>query len=963
MGFARVFRFHGSTWIEETNLFASDGYPWGFSEFGYSVAISGERAVIGSPGWPDGIYAGAVYIYGSSANFELDCNGNGIPDECDIIDQTSTDINNNGIPDECEVDCNGNSIPDDWDIYKGNSVDCNANGVPDECDIASGTSSDIGSNGIPDECEPDCNGNNIPDYWDIKTGTSGDCNENGIPDECDITVTVGVITQNPACDINENTMVVCGSTGTTSETWFARNFYIDHDVTINSISWGSDVVANISAEFYFSTASGPGNPEYLTLVQVGSAVQPIDGGPWYTTPVNPFNVAGGSYLVVEVRFPETDEAYVIPAGTSTATAPTYVKAADCGIPTYVDLDIDIGYPEAQIVMCLPLNEEGGGSSDCNGNGIPDECEADCNGNGIPDECEEDCNGNGIPDECETFADCNENGIPDECEIGNDCNGNTIPDECEKLPDCNENGTPDECETFPDCNENGIPDECDISSGLEEDCNGNGVPDSCDVYFDDYVQRNVIFPQEMHEGYFGATVSISGNTAIVGSRLDPNLWGDNGWQDPVTIYRFNGTHWIIEATLTSEDPYFGMSVAIDGEIAVVGSLFVGESESGLAYVYRYNGSFWVEEAVIDAYDEETSDYPHYFGASISIYNDTIVIGAPEAEIEDDDGAYHNIGAAYVYHYDGSEWIKEAVLSNPEAVDSWGYFGWSVSIDDGTVAIGDPWADDGRGAAYVFKFLNGEWSGVTQLLASDGEGGDEFGFSVSVSGDNVIVGAYRKSSAEYYEDGAAYIYTYADSEWGNETKLVPQANLWDEYDHELWFGFSVSIDSNVCVVGQPANYAYDSSSVYIYRFEEGIWSEPELIASSDTDDVWYEYGFGWSVSLDGPYLMIGSPFEYDWDTPSEGRVFFFQENEGDCNANGIPDECEIADGSVQDYNENGIPDDCECLADVTGDGTVAVDDLLSLIAVWGTNNPIGDINYDNEVNVDDLLVLMAAWGDCP
>lgn len=162
---------------------------------------------------------------------------------------------------------------------------------------------------------------------------------------------------------------------------------------------------------------------------------------------------------------------------------------------------------------------GGGSLDCNNNGVPDECESDCNTNGIPDdcdvnsgfsedennnrfpdECEPDCNNNGVvdqidvdnntsqdcnnnlvPDECEIFQqDCNNNGVPDSCDP--DCNGNRIADDCEVAagtsPDCNSNSLPDDCEA--DCNNSGAPDDCDVASGASDDCNSNGLPDECDV---------------------------------------------------------------------------------------------------------------------------------------------------------------------------------------------------------------------------------------------------------------------------------------------------------------------------------------------------------------------------------------------------------------------------------------------------------------------------------------------------
>jgi hypothetical protein len=137
----------------------------------------------------------------------------------------------------------------------------------------------------------------------------------------------------------------------------------------------------------------------------------------------------------------------------------------------------------------------GFASDCNDNGLADDCEvalgdaADCNRNGVPDSCDIadgvslDDDGNGFPDECDT--DCNRNGISDleELASGNvDCNDNGVLDACDIAAgvsdDANQDGFPDECGT--DCNGNGIADDVDLAVGESEDCNGNGVPDECDL---------------------------------------------------------------------------------------------------------------------------------------------------------------------------------------------------------------------------------------------------------------------------------------------------------------------------------------------------------------------------------------------------------------------------------------------------------------------------------------------------
>jgi len=132
----------------------------------------------------------------------------------------------------------------------------------------------------------------------------------------------------------------------------------------------------------------------------------------------------------------------------------------------------------------------GTSLDCQGDGIPDECQLtdnDCDEDGVPDDCQrrtQDCNHNGIVDACdiaaETCDDCDSNGVPDECQP--DCNGNDVADVCdianEDSDDCNENGVPDDCEE--DCNGNDVADDCDIANSTSEDCNENGVPDECDI---------------------------------------------------------------------------------------------------------------------------------------------------------------------------------------------------------------------------------------------------------------------------------------------------------------------------------------------------------------------------------------------------------------------------------------------------------------------------------------------------
>jgi len=156
-------------------------------------------------------------------------------------------------------------------------------------------------------------------------------------------------------------------------------------------------------------------------------------------------------------------------------------------------------------------------------------------------------------------------------------------------------------------------------------------------------------------------------------------------------------------------------------------------SGSAYVFHREGANWVEESKFTASDGVTDDR---FGTSVSISGDYVVVGANE----DDDNGY-NAGSAYIFRHEGADWVEETKLT---ASDGGAYdnFGTSVSISGDYAIVGASGDNDNgshSGSAYVFRREGSDWVEETKLTASDGDYDDYFGTSVSISGVYAIVGA--------------------------------------------------------------------------------------------------------------------------------------------------------------------------------------------------------------------------------
>jgi hypothetical protein len=176
--------------------------------------------------------------------------------------------------------------------------------------------------------------------------------------------------------------------------------------------------------------------------------------------------------------------------------------------------------------------------------------------------------------------------------------------------------------------------------------------------------------------------------------------------------------------------------------------------------------------------------------VSLSGHNLVVGAPWQQVNNSEQQ----GAAYIFTDSGGPWLQTAELNASDGASS-AEFGTSVAIADETVAVGAPGAN-GQGAAYVFTHSGGAWSQATELPFPNDVANDSFGETVSLSGDILAVGAPDHNVGQKSLAGVAYIFTNKDGEWSQTTKLaVAHRNEGEE------FGFSVAVSGASALVGAP------------------------------------------------------------------------------------------------------------------------------------------------------------------
>ena len=362
--------------------------------------------------------------------------------------------------------------------------------------------------------------------------------------------------------------------------------------------------------------------------------------------------------------------------------------------------------------------------------------------------------------------------------------------------------------------------------------------------------------------FGEAVAISGDFAIVGAPGDSSTSKSSG---AAYILAHNGLSWTITQKLYASDSAsfskFGQSVAISGDYAIVGAY--GDNEngafSGAAYIFYYTGTNWLEIQKISANDALSWKK---FGQSVAISDHFAIVGA-----SGDNDRGESAGAAYIFHFDGSNWSQSQKLTTFDG-EAWDQFGEAVAISGDYAVIGAYGDSDNgplSGSAYLYYYNGTNWLQYQKLIANDGSPWDNLGKSVAISANVAIISAH-KDNDKGKSSGSAYVFSNNGSDWLFEQKLTASDGVASDF-----FGSALSVSGDYAMVGA---YGDDdngilSGSAYIFSFNGSNWSQTEKLTAGDASAADY---FGKSVAIYQDYAVVGA-YGYDFNSENTGSTYLY------------------------------------------------------------------------------------------
>lgn len=361
--------------------------------------------------------------------------------------------------------------------------------------------------------------------------------------------------------------------------------------------------------------------------------------------------------------------------------------------------------------------------------------------------------------------------------------------------------------------------------------------------------------------FGLSLSTSGDLLIVGAPGD--TIGFNASQGSAYVFVRNGDVWGTPQKLLAPDGArnddFAHSVAISGDWAIAGAPKRDLNEKvdqGVVYVFKHTQAIWEYKLTLSVTDGLAGDL---FGDSVAISGDTIIVGAPSVR------GGTRPGSAYVFRRNVDNWEFQQKLSSASgtAADE---FGGSVTIKDNTVLIGALGASSG-GAAYFFERNSAEqwvpYAVTPKLTASDGQVAGSFGCSVALSSDTALIGAVNDGAGI----GAVSVFVRSGAGWAFQQKLLGNDSAGGDN-----FGSAVALNGNTALMGAyKANVGANvhQGAAYIFTRNGTAWTQQNKLTAPDGVA---NSNLGWAVALSGNTALAGVPMATVTNI-SQGAVCIF------------------------------------------------------------------------------------------
>ena len=480
---------------------------------------------------------------------------------------------------------------------------------------------------------------------------------------------------------------------------------------------------------------------------------------------------------------------------------------------------------------------------------------------------------------------------------------------------------------------------------------------------------------------GWSVALEADVHVLGVRGKDNGGVNRG---AVYIHRRQGGGWIQSQKLTPNIPVdreeFGYSIAASGNLIVVGAPQSNRdaNDGGSAWIFVSNGVSYLEAARIAS---PTASLNGRFGSDVEVSDGAIRTLAVGAAGESTQGVA--AGQVHLFEEVQGAWVHRQSLQGNAVPTAQDEFGLSLALSGEALAVGSPGEDipggaSNVGAVRVFRrSIEGLWNLEAVIASPMPSESGEFGRAVSLSGEVLAVGAYREDAGAE-SSGRVHIFRRQKGAWVHESSLqCPQVGVGAE------FGASVALDRDALIVGATRLDTGNGTTGGAFLFRRSLTFDWQCYGRLTSQNPQAAEFAGTAVALRNLDVAMGAPLR-SVGAPYQGAAYIaalaadcngdltpdlieLAAGAADCNVNAVPDACDIAAGEPDD-DGNGVPDVCEvvkCREDLSGNGSVNAADLALLLSLWATDGSKfnSDLNDDGFVGGADLALLLAAWGACP